>query len=71
MACRRYDRRFCRSMEEKRLDFLNMGDVFAAQGRPAGCYSASDHHFSYRGAFASYQAMMAHINADTGWNCRC
>ena len=59
---------FAASMEEKRLDFLNMGDVFAAQGRPAGCYSASDHHFSYRGAFASYQAMMAHINADTGWN---
>jgi len=59
---------FAVSMEEKGLDFLNMGDVFAAQGRPAGCYSASDHHFSYRGAFASYQAMMAHLNADTGWN---
>lgn len=59
---------FSAAMEDKDLDFLDMGAVFAAQGRPAEYYSASDHHFRYQGAFAAYRAMMEHINADAGWS---
>lgn len=57
---------FAGALEHRGIDFIDMDAVFTAQGYPADYYSASDHHFTYAGAYATYRAMMEHINADTG-----
>ena len=47
--------------------FLNMEAAFDADGRPAEYYSAVDHHFTYRGAYAAYRSILASLKAD-GWD---
>ncbi len=59
---------FSAALEARGLNFLDMAAVYEAQGKPGEYYSASDHHFTYLGAFAAYQAMMDRINADQDWD---
>lgn len=60
------DAAYARAMEEAGVDFLDMGAVYGAQGNPASYYSAVDHHYSYRGAYAAYRAILDHLAAE-GW----
>lgn len=59
---------FSAALEARGLKFLDMAAVYEAQGKPEEYYAASDHHFTYLGAFAAYQAMMDRINADQDWD---
>lgn len=59
---------FSDALAERGIDFLDMEAVYDGLGRESFYFSASDHHFTYDGAFAAYQATMAHINADSGLN---
>lgn len=44
------------------LAFLNMMTIFQSQGMPEEYYAKSDHHFTYFGAFVTYQSTMAYLN---------
>lgn len=57
---------FSDALAQRDIDFLDMDAVYAAQGRPEAYFSASDHHFTYYGAYAAYRTMMEHIRADSG-----
>lgn len=59
---------FSAAMTRRGVDLLDMGDVFEAMGSPEGYYSPVDHHYTYYGAFATYQAMMEQINETTGYD---
>ena len=59
---------FSDAMADRRVDLLDMGDVFEALGNPEDYYSPVDHHYTYYGAFAAYQAIMGHINESTGYD---
>ncbi len=52
---------FFAALEEKGVDCLDMRKVYEEAGRPAEYYSAVDHHFEGRGAYAAYRAIMAHL----------
>lgn len=45
------------------LPFLNMRDVFEAQGMPSAYYARTDHHYTYFGAYETYYATMETLNA--------
>lgn len=59
---------FSAAMARRGVDLLDIGDVFEAMGNPEDYYSPVDHHYTYYGAFAAYQAMMEHINETTGYD---
>ena len=49
---------FTAAVTERGVPFLDMGEIFAARGNPFHYYSGVDHHFSFAGAFATYEAIM-------------
>ena len=48
------------------VPFLNMLETYAELGYPAEFYSATDHHYNYRGMLCAYQTLMQDLNARTG-----
>ncbi|MDO5784488.1 MAG: hypothetical protein Q4P20_05440 [Eubacteriales bacterium] len=48
------------------VPFLDIGKYYDSLGHPVDFYSSTDHHYTYRGAFAAYQDIMQQINALTG-----
>ncbi len=58
------DEVFEAALTEKGVRFLNMEAAYDADGRPAGYYSAVDHHFTYHGAYAAYRAILDSLNGD-------
>ena len=58
---------FAAALAETGVDFLDMRQVYAAQGNPAEYYSAVDHHYNYYGAYAGYRAVLDKLAAD-GWD---
>lgn len=61
------DGAYARAMAEAGVDFLDMGAVYDSQGHPESYYSAVDHHYNYRGAYAAYRAILDHL-AEAGWD---
>ncbi len=61
------DESFQTALEGAGIRFLNMGEVYDRQGRPADYYSAVDHHYNYYGAYAAYRAILDTLAAD-GWD---
>lgn len=62
------DATFYQALGERGVNWLDMGAVYDAQGRLADYYSSVDHHFTYYGAFAAYQAILGRVNTDSGLN---
>jgi len=56
---------FTRAMERRGLELLDMGELFYSQGNPCDFFSGVDHHFSFNGAFATYQAIVQRLNGQT------
>ncbi len=54
-------------LEGEGVAFLDMREVYAGQGAPEDYYSAVDHHFTYRGAYAAYRAVLDRLARD-GWD---
>lgn len=48
------------------IPLVEMWDVYESLGKPDEFFSAVDHHYTYRGMLAAYDALMARIVADTG-----
>lgn len=57
---------FTAALAERSVPFLDAGLVYDALGRPDEFYSKIDHHYTYAGMLAAYEATMERINADTG-----
>lgn len=55
---------FFNSLKEHDISFLDMGQVFERMGHPDWIYSSTDHHYSYYGAYHTYQAIMDTINQE-------
>ena len=53
-----------RAADEAGVNMLDMNAVFTAQGHPDSYYAASDHHYSYAGARATYNALIEHLDQD-------
>ncbi len=58
---------FSQALLERGISFLDMSKVYEAMGSPDAFYSATDHHYSFYGAWAAYKTVMERINADSGW----
>ena len=52
---------FAEALAEQGVDFLDMRQVYEAQGKPEAYYSAVDHHYTYYGAYAGYRAILEHL----------
>jgi len=59
---------FFGAMEAAGVPALNMGAVFDEQGHPDEYYAASDHHYAYAGAEATYRALIEKLNGEYGLN---
>lgn len=57
---------FARELEQRDIPFVDMMEVYDSLGLPDEFYSAVDHHFTYAGALAAYEAVLELVNADTG-----
>jgi len=57
---------FFSAMEEANVTAIDMNAVFTEQGHPDFYYAASDHHYSYDGAKAAYEALIDHLNGEFG-----
>ena len=57
---------FAKTMAELGIPFVDMMEVYDGLGHPDAFYSAVDHHYTYAGALAAYEAAMERVNADTG-----
>lgn len=62
---------FTAALAERSVPFLDAGFVYDALGRPDEFYSKIDHHYTYAGMLAAYEATMERINADTGLGLNC
>ena len=60
------DRLFRQALSERGVPFLDMGEVYDAQGHPDFYYAAVDHHYTYYGAYAAYREIMDTLN-DSGF----
>ena len=60
------DQVFRAALEGQGISFLDMQEVYEAQGSPEHYYSAVDHHFTYHGAYAAYRAILDRLGRD-GW----
>lgn len=56
---------FKSDLSQRGVNLIDMGDVFSAMGHPANLYSVTDHHYTFDGAFKTYQTIMERLNADT------
>lgn len=61
-------REFFSALAEKNVRFVDVDSSYEALGRPQDFYTVTDHHYSFKGAFAAYTAVMEKINAVTGLN---
>ena len=57
---------FADALAQREIPYVDMLEVYDELGHPDEFYSAVDHHYSYAGALAAYEAVMERINADTG-----
>lgn len=57
---------FGAAMDRAGVPFVSMYPLYQAQGMPEEDYFATDHHYTYAGAFAAAQALMERIDRDTG-----
>lgn len=62
------DAAFYGVLEKRNVPYLDMGAVYDREGKPDQYYSAVDHHFTYYGAFAAYQAVMDELKRTSGLN---
>lgn len=53
---------FFESLREQNISYLDMGQIFDRMGHPDWLYSATDHHYSYYGAYYTYESIMDTIN---------
>ena len=58
------DDTFFEALAAQGVDCLDMREVYDALGHGAAFYSAVDHHFHYRGAYAAYRAIMEKLAED-------
>lgn len=49
---------FFSALAARGVPYLDLGAVYEELGKPDAFYSAVDHHYTYYGAFAAYQAIM-------------
>lgn len=56
---------FSAAMAEQGVPFINLYAAYQEQGMPESYYYATDHHYTYEGAFAAYEILMDRIRADT------
>ena len=56
-------RLFREALEDRGVPFLDMGEVYDAQGHPASYYARVDHHYTWYGAWAAYQEIMETLHA--------
>ena len=56
-------RLFREALEDRGVPFLDMGEVYDAQGNPASYYASVDHHYTWYGAWAAYQEIMETLHA--------
>lgn len=61
---------FSAALAEQGIPFVDMVEVYDDLGRPDEFYSASDHHYTYQGMLAAYQALLERVNAETGLDLR-
>lgn len=57
---------FAELLAENGVEFLDMRQVYAAEGNPEAYYSTVDHHYNYYGAYAGYRAILERLAQD-GW----
>jgi|GEM_PF-190887 len=56
---------FVQALAKQNIPLLDMGEVFEGLGNPRRFYSGVDHHFSFYGAFATYEAIIDTLIAQT------
>lgn len=56
---------FSKAMAAQGVRFINMYDAFRSLGQPEQFYPQTDHHYTYEGAFATYQTLLARMQAET------
>lgn len=59
-------RAFAQTLEKHDIPYVDMIEEFERIGRPKEYYYQSDHHYSFDGAFYTYQCAMERINRETG-----
>lgn len=59
---------FFNALESNNINYINMGKVFEGLGKKDSYYSKLDHHYSFEGAFITYQAIMDRLNSDCSFN---
>lgn len=57
---------FSHAMADRDVDFLDLRAVYDSLGSPHELYSATDHHFTFQGAFVAYQAIARHLDGALG-----
>lgn len=55
------------AMEAAGIPYLDMYERYRQQGLPREYYYETDHHYSLRGGFAAYEALIELLRAETGW----
>lgn len=55
-----------RELEQRGVNLLDLGPVFDGMGHPADFYSKVDHHYTMKGAFEAYRAIMEKVAAESG-----
>lgn len=53
---------FSAALEERGVNWLDMGKVWEEEGHPEEYMSSVDHHYTWAGAWSTYRAMMARLN---------
>ncbi len=54
-------------MEARGVPFLDMYKVYEAEGFPKEYYYETDHHYTMRGAYAAYEALMGKLSQESGY----
>ena len=57
---------FQQAMEQEGVCLIDMGQVLSRQGNPPEYYSTTDYHYAFKGAYATYQAILEQIDQDQG-----
>ena len=58
---------FGEEMEARGVPFLDMYKVYEAEGFPKEYYYETDHHYTMRGAYAAYEALMGKLSQESGY----
>ncbi len=59
---------FSHAMEERGLTFLDLEPVYRSAESEQPLYAASDHHYTYYGAYLAYRTFLDRVRTDTGWD---